>query len=84
MKTNQSELIGHVIKKCVNCTKTNVTEVINNLQSVVKFQYDNLKYCIHDQGDNRLNNYFSYHQFQSFSEENRKNHYKEYFVIYCI
>lgn len=77
MSTNQSESINHVIKNFVNWTQTNVAKLINNLKSIVKFQYDNLKYSIYDQGDYKLHNYFSYHQFLSFTELVKNNHYRD-------
>ena len=61
LTTNQSESINHVIKNYVNWTKTNIAELIDNLKSIVKFQYNNLKYSTSDQGDYKLQNFFSYH-----------------------
>lgn len=58
LTTNQSESFHHVFKNYVNWTKTNIAELINNLKSMVKFQYDNLKYSMYDQGDYKLHNFF--------------------------
>ena len=77
LTTNESESINHVIKNYVNWTKTNVAELINNLKSIVKFQYDNLKYSVNDQGDYKLQNCFSYHQFLLFKEAVKNKHYKD-------
>ena len=50
MTTNQSESIHHVLKNYVSWEKTNIPEMINNVKSVLKFQYENLEFSICDQG----------------------------------
>ena len=77
LTTNQSESMNHVIKNYVSWKKTNIAELINTLKSIVKFHYDNLKCAIFDQGDYKINNSFSYHQFQAFSEQVKNKHYKD-------
>ena len=77
LTTNQSESMNHVIKNHVSWNKTNTAELINNLKSIVKFHYDNLNFAIFDQGDYRINNSFSYHQYQAFSEQVKNKHYKD-------
>ena len=77
LTTNQSESMNHVIKNYVSWEKTNISELINNIKSIIKFQYDNLEFSISSQGDYLLQNSFSYHQFQSFKDAVKKKHFKE-------
>lgn len=80
LTTNQSESMNHVIKNYVGWNKTNIAELINNLKSKVKFHYDNLKFAIFNQGDYKIYNSFSYHQFQEFSKQVRNKHYKDLII----
>ena len=72
-----SESMNRVIKNYVSWKKTNIAKLINNLKSIVKFYYDNLKFAIFDQGDYRINNSFSYNQYQASSEQIKSKHYKD-------
>ena len=72
MTTNQSESMNHVLKNHVRWEKTNISEMINNIKSVVKFQLDKLEFVICDQGDYVLHNSFSYHQYQTFKNSFKK------------
>ena len=61
LTTNPSESMNHVIKNYVIWEKTNISEMINNINSIIKFQYDNLEFSISSQGDYLIENSFSYH-----------------------
>ena len=69
LTTIQSKSINYVNQSYVSWNKTNIAELINNLKSIVKFHYNNLKFAIFDQGEYRINNSFSYDQFHAFSEQ---------------
>ena len=72
LTTNQSESMNHVIKNYVSWKKTNISELTENIKSIIKFQYDNLEFSISSQGDYLLPNSFSYHQFQSLKDSVKK------------
>ena len=72
MTTNQSESINHVLKNYMSWEKTNLPEMINNVKSVVKFQYDNLEFSMYNEGDYVFYNMFSYHQYQAFKVSVKK------------
>ena len=58
--------------------KTNISELTENIKSIIKFQYDNLEFSISSQGDYLLPNSFSYHQFQSLKDSvKKKKHFQD-------
>ena len=52
--------MNHLIKNYVSWKKNDNSELTENVKSIIKFQYDNLKFSISSQGDYLLPNSFSY------------------------
>ena len=68
--------MNHLIKNYASWKKTDISELTENVKSIIKFQYDNLEFSLSSQGDYLLPNSFSYHQFQSLKDSVKKNIFK--------
>ena len=53
--------MNHLIKNYVSWKKTDISELTENVKSIIKFQYDNLEFSISSQIDYLLPNSFSFH-----------------------